>query len=170
MTRIPTRPLDDPRMWRRAVAAAHPDKSGGDHELCIWMQALREKVCQGELDAEPKPRPAPRSGQPSSDEPARVSYPPGTDFEAATRQALRRAKSAPEKYSRLLMLLADCFPLLRLEYEERRGASYKRLAAIGYAVGMTREERSGWYRIAESIPLSDRHAGHILSSLNKGPA
>ncbi len=169
MTRTPTQPLDDPRMWRKAVAATHPDKSGGDHELCIWIQALRDAVCKGELGAEPGPEP-PRAGQPSSDEPARVPYPSGADFEEATERALRRAKSAPEKYGRLLEHLADCFPLPHLGHEERRGASYKRLAAIGHAVGMTREERSGWYRVAEAVPLSDRHAGHILSKLKGGYA
>jgi hypothetical protein len=35
---------------------------------------------------------------------------------------------------------------------------------------MTPKERSGWYRCAESIPLSDRHAGHILSKLKKQAA
>lgn len=168
MTRIPTRPLDDPRMWRRAVAAAHPDKSGEDHDLCVWMQALREAVCEGGLEAEPNLRSEPRSDQPSPDEPARVPYPPDADFEEATSRALRRAKNALEKYGRLLWLLADCFPLPRLGHEERRGASYKRLAAIGHTAGMTREERSGWYRIAEDVPLSDRHAGHILSTSKEG--
>jgi hypothetical protein len=37
-------------------------------------------------------------------------------------------------------------------------------------VGMSVTERSGWYRIAESIPLSDRHAGHILKRLKERAA
>jgi hypothetical protein len=54
------------------------------------------------------------------------------------------------------------------EMQRRRGASYKQLAAIGHAVEMTKRERVGWYRVCESIPLSDRHAGHILSKLKRG--
>jgi hypothetical protein len=37
-------------------------------------------------------------------------------------------------------------------------------------VGMTKAERVQWYRIAEAIPLSQRHAGHILSRLKKRAA
>jgi hypothetical protein len=37
-------------------------------------------------------------------------------------------------------------------------------------VGMTKAQRVRWYRIAESIPLSRRCAGHILSQLKKEAA
>lgn len=36
--------------------------------------------------------------------------------------------------------------------------------------GMTKAERVKWYRIAESIPLSQRHAGHILGILKRQAA
>ncbi len=51
-----------------------------------------------------------------------------------------------------------------------RGANYKCLAAIAHAWGMTRAERIGWYRVVEELPLSDRHAGHILARLKKRAA
>jgi hypothetical protein len=35
---------------------------------------------------------------------------------------------------------------------------------------MSKEERVGWYRVAEGIPLSDRHAGHLLSKLKRRAA
>ena len=47
--------------------------------------------------------------------------------------------------------------------QQRRGATYKQLAAIGHAVGMSGAERAQWYDIARAVPLSQRHAGHILS-------
>jgi len=50
------------------------------------------------------------------------------------------------------------------------GASYKQLAAIGHAYGMSGSECSGWYRCVESIPLSDCHAGHILSRFKQKAA
>jgi hypothetical protein len=70
----------------------------------------------------------------------------------------------------LLEMLADCYPLARLAHEQERGASYKRLAAAGHMVGMSMSERSRWYRVAESVPLADRHVGHILSRLKESAA
>lgn len=52
----------------------------------------------------------------------------------------------------------------------RYGASYKQSAAVAYKAGMSKEPRVEWYRIAGSIPLSMRHAGHVLSRLQEGAA
>ena len=167
MTRTPTLPLDDVCMWRKAIARAHPD-AGGDHELCVWMQAVKEAVCD-QPEAAPKPRPEGRSHRPASDDdPDRVPFPPSMNFEECTRTVLRmRALGTP--YGRLLSLLADCSPAQEgsLFDQQRRGASYRLLAAIGHRVGMTKQERVRWYRIAEDVPLSQRHAGHILSRLKR---
>jgi len=91
------------------------------------------------------------------------------DFDELTRRALLAARNVLEQYAELLELLDDCNEAHHgaLVREQRRGASYKRLAAIGHRAGMTKAERVRWYRIAEGIPLSDRHAGHILSKLKK---
>jgi hypothetical protein len=35
---------------------------------------------------------------------------------------------------------------------------------------MTKDERIGWYRVAEDLPLSDRHASHILGRLKRQAA
>jgi hypothetical protein len=35
---------------------------------------------------------------------------------------------------------------------------------------MTKPERVQWYSIAEAVPLSQRHAGHILSKLQRAAA
>jgi hypothetical protein len=91
------------------------------------------------------------------------------DFEECTRTALK-VGAAGMPYSRILSLLADCYSLEDLAHEEERGASYKRLATIGHTWVMTKRERIGWYRVAEGIPLSDRHAGHILSRLKRQSA
>jgi hypothetical protein len=167
MPRTVAPPLDDPRLWRRLVARTHPD-AGGDHELFIWCGVVRNAVCGGELQVEPKrpeTRHTPWTPPPPDDRP-RIRYPDGTDFEELTRQALR----VGGPYAAVLSLLASCHPLTHLAHEEARGASYKRLAAIAHAHGMTPKERSGWYRCAESIPLSDRHASHILGRLKRRAA
>jgi hypothetical protein len=171
--RTQTQPLDDPRMWRRLVALAHPD-AGGGHELFIWTATVKDAVCGGGLQVQVKPEPsyhppwreASTSRPHPADDKPRIPYPVGTDFEEGTRRALR----VKGPYSPVLARLTSCYPVPHLAYEEARGASYKRLAAIAHTYGMTSSERSGWYRCAESIPLSDRHAGHIISKLKRPAA
>jgi hypothetical protein len=155
MTRTPTLPPNDRQMWRKLIARVHPD-AGGEHNLFIWTQEIREHVCTGET----------KQGAPTPDNKPRVPYRAGTDFEEVTRTALGMGATGMP-CGRLLSLLADCYPLDSLRHEQNRGASYKRLAAIGHAWGMSKSERVRWYRVAEDLPLSDRHAGHILSRLKR---
>jgi hypothetical protein len=98
------------------------------------------------------------------------STPKQSDFAALTARALAMAGQVGGVHGALLEMLTDCYPLARLAHERERGASYKRLAAAGHMVGMTMSERSRWYRVAEAIPLADRHLGHILSRLRESAA
>ncbi len=173
-----TAPLDDKGMWRRALATLHPD-GGGSHDLFIWAGAVRDVVCGLSLRAGAHPKPADypsrRREASTSEDPARVPYPAWADFEECTRTALRvgageAAGEAGMLYGPVLSLLADCYPTEGKAHEGQRGASYKRLAAIAHLWGMTEAERIGWYRVAEGIPLSDRHAGHILNRTNRRAA
>ena len=92
-------------------------------------------------------------------------------FDALTRQAIALADdtSLPQVYAWLLRLLVDCREVAELGgvvyRQQNQGAPYKQLAAIGHRAGMVRAERTEWYRIAEGVPLSQRHAGHILGKL-----
>ncbi len=163
MPRTHTLPANDPRMWRKVLARLHPD-SGGEHELFLWGPVVRDLVCNGPGSRRTSPRTAP----PPDDKP-RIPFHDFADFAALTARALERA-AAGDGYGRILALLADCQPLEHLAHEQGRGASYKRLAAIAHTAGMTKAERVGWYRVAEGIPLADRHAGHILSRLKRAAA
>lgn len=167
MTRTLTLPITDRSMWRRLVAKTHPD-AGGDHELFIWTGALRDAVCGRERVSRRRDNSTP----PRSDEgPARVPYPAGSDFAALTARALAMAEEIGGVHGSLLLMLADCeAPPSTIGAWEQRGASYKKLAAIGHTVAMTKAERISWYRVAEAVPLSDRHAGHILGRLKKSAA
>jgi hypothetical protein len=82
------------------------------------------------------------------------------------------AEAVAEPYGFLLRQVADCEPAEDgpLRDQQRCGASFKSLAAIGHRVGMTKAECIQWYRIAESVPLSQRHAEHILSRLKRRAA
>ena len=175
MTRTLTAPVDDPHMWRRLAAKAHPD-AGGDGELFVWLTSVKEAVCEGQprKHAETPTREEPRhrsyGRRHTDDDPDRVSFPACTDFREATLSALRYSDNNHNIFADVLWLLADCEPRFDKRREEQRGASYRRLAAIGHIVGMDKRTRSRWYDIARSIPLSDRHAGHIISRLKRSEA
>jgi hypothetical protein len=95
-------------------------------------------------------------------------YPP-EEFSELTDHAVGIADEVPPIFGDVLRLLEDCYASedAPLKGQQERGATYKQLAAIAHSVGMTKPERARWYRVAESIPLSQRHAGHILARLKK---
>jgi hypothetical protein len=175
MARTPTSPPDHPGMWRRLAARAHPD-AGGDHELFIWAGAVREVVCGSSLcgaaGPEPEDRPSQRREASTSNAAERVPFDEDAFLEVLTDRAVTMAAAVAEPYGYLLRQLADCHPVEdgSLGDQQHRGASYKSLAAIGHRVGMTKAERVQWYSIAEAVPLSQRHAGHILSKLKRRAA
>ncbi len=162
MPRTPTLPPTEPLMWRKLLARTHPD-AGGNHELFIWTRNLQEVVCSQEVREEPPP--------PPNEGPARVPFENALSFDDLTRLAISLADTTPAPYDRLLRLLEDCGEEDEdspLHAQQVQGATYKTLAAIGHASGMDKSERTGWYRVAESVPLTQRHAGHILTRLKKG--
>jgi hypothetical protein len=169
MTRTPTLPPDDRGMWRRLVGRSHLD-AGGDHELFIWTVATRDAICGGELEAEiPKVE---RWAPSTLGTGERVPFDAEASLEILTDRAVAMAEAVAEPYGFLLRQVADCEAAEDgpLRDQQRCGASFKSLAAIGHRVGMTKAERIQWYRIAESVPLSQRHAGHILSRLKRRAA
>ena len=172
MTRTPTFPPDDRGMWRRLVSRSHPD-AGGSHELFIWTAAIRDAICGGEIHRrEHREQPSRRRETSTTSAGDRVPFDQDAYFEFLTDRAVAMAEAVAESYGHLLRQVADCYPVSEgpLHDQQRRGASYKSLAAIGHQVGMTKDERAQWYRIAEAVPLSQRHAGHILSRLKRRTA
>jgi len=156
-------------MWRRLLSRSHLD-AGGDHELFIWTVATRDAICGGELGSEIPRRERRETSTSSTGE--CIPFDRFADFEVLTDRAVTMAEAVAEPYGYLLRQVADCYPAEDgpLHYQQRRGASYRSLAAVGYQVGMSKAERVQWYRIAEAIPLSQRHAGHILSRLKRRAA
>jgi hypothetical protein len=162
-------------MWRRLLARVHPD-TGVDADLFVWCRHLQEYVA-GDAASDAifdTPRRDHERRTTTADSP-RVPFEAAFDragsFDGLTRQALAVADAAPAIYGRLLLLLADCRedagPAHR---QQHQGATYKQLAAIGHRAGMDKAQRNAWYRIAEGIPLSQRHAGHILGRLQQEAA
>jgi hypothetical protein len=160
-------------MWRRLFARVHPD-AGGEHELFVWVSSLFEHVAGDAPDRvvdDRSRRERYASGHGGTAD--RIDYTAAPDrgrtFDDLTRYALTVAAEVDEPFAGVLRLLADCYGVAEydaaLYRQQHQGATYKQLAAIAYRAGMSKAQRSRWYRIAESVPLSQRHAGHILTRL-----
>jgi hypothetical protein len=122
---------------------------------CVWTTYRRRLAAKEVLDGEPT----------ASDN--RVEFNTTDSFEGLTHRARGLAERVPEPYRTALEALKDCQAAStgRLDQEQKRGASYRRLAAIGHTLGLDKDGRVKLYRLAEKVPLTDRHAGHILSRL-----
>lgn len=154
------------------MASVHPDRAGGDHELFVFLSALREHVEECLGAAKPGGAFAPANAGPR-EEPERIPYDPSFGnadaFVGLTCRALEIAGRVGEPYNSALSLLGDCpaheGPYGRAVPRQSRGASYRQLAAIAHTLGWSKAQRVRWYRVAEEIPLSDAHAHHILARL-----
>jgi hypothetical protein len=179
-------PPTDQLMWRRLLKRCHPD-AGGTHELFVWAMSLRERVEGASVEAPFGDAPPPRGedAPPSEAEPPKEGRKDDAkdridfsrfhthirDFEQLNLHALAVAEEVDEVYARLLRMLGDC-AVIRSEVNtgsgfkmQGQGATYKSLAAIAHKAGMTKPQRLGWYRVAESVPLSQRHVSHIMKHL-----
>jgi len=156
----------------------HPDH-GGDSELFVWVRALFEHVAGDSLEDErssAERRAQPKHHTPPSQSADRIDFTSAYDlassFDDLTMRAVEMSVSLGEPFASLLRLLEDCSESdeISLSRQQQQGATYRTVAAIAYAAGMSASERMQWYRVAERIPLSQRHCGHILSRLKRGEA
>lgn len=170
-------PLDDRRMWRLILARLHDD-AGGSDELFLFGQAVRERLLDGNPAQAPKApgcaecrRDERRSEHDSGDQ--RVPYDPALgfadEFVTLTMRALSVGQRAEEPYRSLLALLIDCpaDERGRAAARQERGATYRQLGRIAHDAGMTPRQRPRWYELARSIPLSDKHASHIIGRMGE---
>jgi len=167
--RTATPELADPRLWRALKGRCHPD-GGGSHDLFLLASFLEEHVSECRA-LEAAPRSTIADPRPDSDRPARVPYDAHPDeFAEVTVRALRLAEEVGEPYSSLLRLLVGLYPEDhgRAWSAQQRGASYRQLALIAHRAGLSKEERIKWYAVAESVPLSEKHASHIIGRLGGG--
>lgn len=157
-------------MWRELLKRTHPDASG-NHELFIFTMKLRDAVCGSELVPATSRR-EPRDRSRHDQQQARVPFDPFANFEALTDRAVALSEAVQQPYRPLLQTLANCYPATggALYDQQKRGATYRQLAAIGHMVGMSGAERAQWYKIAETVPLSQRHAGHVIQRLKRAAA
>jgi hypothetical protein len=154
-------------MWKRLLKRCHPD-AGGDAELFVWCRELQSHVSGDHIEQVP---PCARRDPPRHTSTGdRIPFEPAPPFGVLTDRALDAALDVGEPYADLLGLLWDCVevrpdkPILWRQQQE--GATYKSLAALAYRANMSKYERIQWYRISESIPLTQRHVGHMLSKVD----
>ena len=165
--RTPTLSVTEPAMWRKLLARSHPD-AGGDHDLFVWATALQEYVANGApslWDARPRRDDSRRGDRGGDHRGDRVYLDDRYDFEAATFEALRLAGTLPSPFGEFLLRLAD-IELAEDEVgikQQNRGATFKSLAALGHQVGLDAAGRQRLYAIAQEIPLSQRHVGHLFA-------
>lgn len=168
LTALPT----DRGYWRKLLRVVHPDHSG-DHDLFVWVTALREHVAGDYIEpvVDDRPRRA-RYRDYSASESERVPFDYYSDHDALTDRAVAMADAVAEPFASLLRSLAGCYRAEDgpLYYQQRKGATYRQLAALAHRVGMSKAERVQFYRLAESIPLSARHAGHIFDHVQERAA
>ncbi len=163
----------DKGMWRKLLSMAHPDR-GGSHEVFIWTKALHEYVTGNSLEdlrtSSAEKRQPPRHHTTAERVDFSAVWAKGISFAVLTAKALNVAERVPEPYKGMLMSLEDCEPSynISLARQQEEGATYRSLARAAHSVGLSKEERVNWYRLAEKIPLSQRHVGHIIKRVEGG--
>ncbi len=83
-------------------------------------------------------------------------------------RALSVGQRAEEPYRSLLVLLLDCpaDECGRAAARQERGATYRQLGRIAHDASMTPGQRRRWYDLARSIPLSEKHASHLIDRMS----
>ena len=168
MPRIATPAPTDCAMWRRLLRVAHPDTTGSD-ALFVWTKALHEHVAGTSIPEDP---PRLRRDPPKHKGTCcRVDFHLAYEYdshEELTEHAVALSEETRGPYASLLEHLRDCYPSVPSDHTLRRaenvGATYKQLAYIGHLANLSDTQRMAWYRLAEEVPLSQRHAGHLLQS------
>jgi hypothetical protein len=159
-------------MWRKLFRVVHPD-TGGEHGLFIWVQALHEHVAGDAVEeAPPHTRREPPRHPTTGDRLDYVdAYTKADSFHELTRLAVAMADTVAEPYAGVLRMLHDCYEVpamdANLYRQQNVGATYKQLAYVAHLVGMNAAQRTRFYRIAEELPLSQRHAGHLIGRLQQ---
>jgi hypothetical protein len=162
-------------MWRRLLRRVHPDH-GGDGDLFIWAKHLFDHVAGDSFATEDErtsyQRRQPPPHPPHSGAGERLDFTGAyrhASFADLTQYAVCLAETVPEPYAPLLRMLASCYAVpesdTTLYRAQHQGATYKQLAYVAHLAGMSKAQRTEWYRVAQSVPLSQAHAGHLIREL-----
>lgn len=105
---------------------------------------------------------------------ARINYPHPEQiyrfleemFDEATERSLNLSRTyEEEKIADLLgMLEGVTYPD---DVQSSEGASFKSLAHVAHLYGLTNEQRSEWYDVVKSVPLSQAHVSYITRNVQQ---
>jgi len=160
--------LKDRSYWRRLLATVHPDR-GGDHELFVFLQALKEHVeeCAGGSVS----KLCSSRHRDRSDKQDRIPYDEALGYidehTMLTHRALSIAETVEEPFCGVLRLLVDYDNIEhgRRALKQCRGATWRQAGYIAHLSGVSKAERLRWYELCRSIPLSEALASHLINRL-----
>jgi hypothetical protein len=168
--------LDSPSpvYWRKLIAIAHPDRATGDHELFVFLTALREHVqgCIGHYVAELNSHSRCRESNGGHDDRNdRIPYNEQLRFvdehSMLTHRALSIAETVEEPFCGVLRLLVDYNDAEhgRRALRRCRGATWRQASYVACLASTSKGERLRWYELCRSIPLSEVLASHLTNRL-----
>jgi hypothetical protein len=103
---------------------------------------------------------------------ARINYPHPEEvhrflkrlFAEATERALEMSGNYGDRdiADLLGMLEGAIYPD---DHQSSEGATLRSLAHVAHLYGLTREQRSEWYGVAKSVPLSQGHVSYLINNV-----
>lgn len=155
----------DKSMWRKLRAKCHPD-SGGQHELFIWVDELREQVSILAWKLESHADEYKKIIQENQELRERLaeyeSCSAPYDDEPEESEIIRRISSLRRCHRDALIPLQEWAETWE-SIDSSGPATGKQIAYIAHLYGMDNGERYDFYDVCESIGLSKNGAGWLIS-------
>jgi len=149
------------------MASVHPDRDGGDHELFLFLQGIREYV----EECGSRHRDVHDLVHHRGHARDRIPYDEALGFvdehTMLTHRALSIAETVEEPFCGVLRLLVDYDNIEhgRRALKQCRGATWRQAGYIAHLSGVSKAERQRWYELCRSIPLSEALASHLINRL-----
>jgi hypothetical protein len=161
-------PVYDREHWNRLLRLCHP-KGAGDEDLFLWAKGVYDFVTSDE------PEPAPREQPKHKKSTDRVDF-SGVEERFSSHadlveHALEVAYSIEEPFHSMLSGLEDLEPAprgdLQLLRAEQQGCTFKQAAYAAHLANLSKKHRMDFYKLCQSLPMSQRMCGHIIKRLQE---
>lgn len=136
--------VQDRRMWRKLLAKVHPD-AGGEHELFIWADQVREHCAESPAKTQKKTYSPPRSHNP-------------------VREFMDGLQVV---YQRPFDVLANKWMTSGNLGASTEEATKPQVAKIAHLCGMSDKHRYGFYGVCEEFGLTKQQASWVIEELTR---